>query len=69
PVISTEISTDVVILEDEELSWTLEARDEDGDDIRWEDDTDLFDIDPASGLIQFTPRQVDVGRHTVTVSA
>jgi hypothetical protein len=45
------------------------ATDPDGDDLIYSDDTDLFDINPSSGLISFTPTkdQVKVWRVTVTV--
>jgi hypothetical protein len=38
-----------------------------GDTITFLDSTSMFTIDPATGLINFTPRQADVGPHVVTV--
>ena len=38
-----------------------------GDSITFLDSTSMFTIDPATGLINFTPRQADVGPHVVTV--
>jgi len=37
-----------------------------GDSLSFEDDSPMFDIDPATGRIAFTPDQGDVGTHNVT---
>jgi hypothetical protein len=59
-----------------DLTWTEDvpvllqvvAHDVDkGDTITFLDSTSMFTIDPAKGLINFTPRQADVGPHVVTV--
>ena len=54
--------------EDEVFTWTMVAADADGDDLTWSDDTDLFDIDGATGAISFTPVQADVGTHEITIT-
>jgi len=59
-----------------DLAWTegvpvlvqVVAHDVDkGDTMTFLDSTSMFTIDPATGLINFTPRQADVGPHVVTV--
>jgi hypothetical protein len=67
PVITTNPPASVT--EDEPFQHPMEATDIDGDDIVWSDDTTLFDIDPSTGLINFTPIQADVGDHHVTITA
>lgn len=37
-----------------------------GDHLSFEDDSPMFDIDPATGRVAFTPDQDDVGLHNVT---
>ena len=66
PVLSNELPS--TANEDEEFSWTMTATDMDGDGLTWSDDTDLFDIDGATGAISFTPTQAEVGTHTVTIT-
>lgn len=39
-----------------------------GDTLTFEDSTSLFEIDPYSGRISFTPDQEDIGKHDVTVT-
>jgi hypothetical protein len=68
PVITTEVPTQLVTLEEMAFTHVLEAYDEDGDTLVWSDDSDLFDIDPSTGTISFTPAQEDVGAHSVTVT-
>ena len=46
--------------EDEELSYFVDAYDPDGQDVTFSDDTGLFDINPATGEIKFTPTQEHV---------
>ena len=59
-----------------DLTWTEDApvlvrvvaHDVDrGDTMTFLDSTSMFTIDPATGLINFTPRQADAGPHVVTV--
>ncbi len=47
----------------------INVEDAEGDEIIFTDDSDMFDIDPTSGLIQFTPSNDDVGIRTVTITA
>jgi hypothetical protein len=68
PVITTEVPTQLVTVEEMAFTHVLEAYDEDGDTLVWSDDSDLFDIDPSTGTISFTPAQEDVGAHSVTVT-
>jgi hypothetical protein len=68
PVITTEVPLELSASEGEAFLYTLAASDEDGDTLIWSDDTDLFDIDPVTGTISFTPGQDDVGQHPVTVT-
>jgi len=44
------------------------AHDPDHDILTFEDDTDLFDIDPSTGLISFTPQKAHVGVHKVILN-
>ena len=67
PLISTELPDEV--LEDSPFSVTLEATDLDGDDVTWSVDTTIFDIDPATGLVEFTPTQEHVGEQLITFTA
>jgi hypothetical protein len=39
-----------------------------GDSLAFGDDTDMFDIDPATGRIAFTPVQADIGEHEVMLT-
>lgn len=52
------------------VKFLMVASDPDGDDLTFSDDALLFDIDPGTGAITFTPAEVDVGvwRITITVS-
>ncbi|UCE37531.1 MAG: PKD domain-containing protein [Thermoplasmata archaeon] len=45
----------------------INATDAVGDKITFTDNTDMFDIDPTSGVIQFIPTNEDVGLNAVTV--
>ncbi len=68
PVIVTEVPAQVDAVEDQGFTLSLEATDRDGDTLTWSDTSPLFDIDPATGAIAFTPTQADVGSHAVTVT-
>ena len=62
---------DQVVDEDTELTLTVVASDAEevyGDVLTFEDDTEIFDIDPATGEISFSPVQEDVGTHDVTIT-
>ncbi len=53
-----------------DFKYTVYATDEDkGDSLTFSDDTDLFDIDPDTGEISFTPSEKDGGIHHVTITA
>jgi hypothetical protein len=67
PVISTQLPDELD--EDELFSATMEATDADGHTVTWSDDTELFDIDPATGAFEFTPSQEEVGDLLVTLTA
>jgi hypothetical protein len=57
--------------EDVPFEFTLTYRDPDlpyGDVLTFSDDTELFDIDPRTGTIAFTPTQQDVGDYIVNVT-
>lgn len=68
PVITTNVPGSLEVNEDEPFSLTMEATDGDGDVLTWSDSSPLFDIDPSTGVISFTPTQAHVGDHTVTVT-
>jgi len=67
---------DVLILSDavslsvgEIFTYQINAFDEDTEDtLIFSDDTDLFDIDPTTGEIAFTPEKKDVGMHIVEIT-
>jgi uncharacterized protein (TIGR03790 family) len=51
------------------FTFTIEVSDEDQDDSQtFSDDTDLFDIDPKTGEITFTPEPKDAGVHTIKIT-
>jgi len=58
----------------EEVPFELAARASDPDvllkldNLTFSDDSELFDIDPATGAISFTPSNAQVGRHTVKIT-
>jgi len=55
--------------EDVYFSYDVNATDADGDSIIFSDDTVLFDIDPLTGLISFTPKNSDIGSYLINISA
>ena len=56
--------------EDEPVYLEVVARDFDpGDRITYIDVTSMFDIDPDTGVINFTPTQANVGTHTIELRA
>ncbi len=62
---------DLFIDEDVPVELNLSFYDPDvpyGDTLTFSDDTPIFDVDPTSGQIAFTPSQEDVGRYNVTVT-
>lgn len=68
PVIVTDVPGELVAREGEPFSYTLEATDIDGDTLTWSDSSSLFDINPETGTISFTPSHYQVGTHPVTVT-
>ncbi len=55
--------------EDQLFILKINATDAEGDEVSFSDDTDMFNIDPVSGLIQFVPTNDDVGYKLVTITA
>ncbi|MDI6708628.1 MAG: PKD domain-containing protein, partial [Candidatus Thermoplasmatota archaeon] len=51
-----------------EFNLQVTASDPDGDALTFSEDTNLFDIDPATGLISFVPAESDVGTHIITIT-
>jgi hypothetical protein len=68
PVIVTDVPGSIDTLEDEEFAMTLMGTDADGDTLTWSDQTALFDIEPDTGAISFTPTQEQVGNYVVTLT-
>jgi hypothetical protein len=68
PEITNKPTGATIVDEDEDLVIQLEGIDLDDDTITWSDDSDVVDIDPATGRIEFTPGQDEVGSHIVTVT-
>lgn len=46
----------------------VDATDEENDPLTFADNTTLFDIDPVTGLINFTPLLAEIGNYTVNIS-
>lgn len=62
---------DMFIDEDVPVELNLSFSDPDvpyGDTLTFSDDASIFDVDPTSGQIVFTPSQEDVGRYNVTIT-
>ncbi|UCG70886.1 MAG: winged helix-turn-helix transcriptional regulator [Thermoplasmata archaeon] len=57
---------DLTATEDEVNTYLISASDD--DQVIFSDDTPLFDIDPESGQISFTPTNDDVGEYMVNIS-
>jgi hypothetical protein len=60
-----DIEKKIYSTEDEELHTFIEAFDPDMDTILYSDDSELFDIDPATGEIRFTPNQNQVNNSPI----
>ncbi|MEE9150975.1 MAG: putative Ig domain-containing protein, partial [Thermoplasmata archaeon] len=58
-----------IIQEDSPFNLTINASDVSGDTITFLDNSSLFEIDPITGRISFTPRNEDVGVHTINITA
>ncbi len=52
-----------------EYTFTLIDKDLPDDSITFSDNTDMFDIDPSTGLVNWTPTQEQVGPHPVIITA
>ena len=52
------------LLEDTNYFFDVNATDPDGDPLIYSDDTNLFNIDPISGIINFTPTNAQIGGYT-----
>jgi len=59
---------DITATEDVPFNLAISASDPDGDMLRLSDDTDLFAIDPVTGVISFTPTNADVGTYLVGIT-
>ncbi|MBS3098407.1 tandem-95 repeat protein [Candidatus Woesearchaeota archaeon] len=53
----------------ETYDYDVNATDIDGDTITYYDNTTLFNINSATGIISFTPAIGDIGSHTINISA
>ena len=54
--------------EDSVFEMQINASDPDGNNITFADNTNIFDINSASGLINFTPVQANVGNHSIQIN-
>jgi hypothetical protein len=68
PMVTTELGSPVEATEDQPFVLDLDGEDPEKDTLQWTDDSDMFDIDGATGRIAFTPTQAEVGTHTVLVT-
>jgi hypothetical protein len=59
---------DVTVEAGRAVSIQVVADDDDGDPLIFSDETDLFDINPSSGLISFTPTEDQVGTWSITIN-
>ncbi|MBI4176713.1 MAG: S8 family serine peptidase [Candidatus Aenigmarchaeota archaeon] len=57
-----------VVAEDAFFQLDADAIDPDGDNIEFSDNSSLFNINPSTGLITFTPKHADVGTYSVNIS-
>ena len=53
----------------EAFSYQAEASDVDGDTVAFSDDCPVFDVDPVTGAVDFTPTNEDVGLHEFNLTA
>jgi len=67
PVIVTQVPS-LTLREDEPFSMTLAAMDEEGEELIWSTDSDVFTISASTGELSLTPLQEHVGTHTFTVT-
>ena len=64
PVLELE---DLVVIAGHELAGSIAVTDPDGDELTFEDNSSIIDIDPASGNFSWTPDPGDVGTYEVWV--
>jgi hypothetical protein len=57
----------VEVNESELVNFTILAYDIDSDTLTFTDNSDLFEIDPDSGLISFVPTTSDIGEYYITI--
>ncbi len=62
----TDLGT-IELNESEEFNFTVTAFDIDSESLTFSDNTELFEIDPVTGLISFTPSAADIGDHYITI--
>ncbi|GAH07361.1 unnamed protein product, partial [marine sediment metagenome] len=68
PEIVSDLLPLIEVLEDEAFSLDLTGVDEEDDALTWSDDSDLFDISPSGGAINFIPSQSEVGEWWVNIT-
>ena len=52
----------------QQFTYQANASDPDGDSLTYSDNTELFDINPQTGLIQFIPNYNDIGTHPIAIT-
>ncbi|MCK5560777.1 MAG: hypothetical protein KAJ51_09300, partial [Thermoplasmata archaeon] len=57
----------IEINESEDFNFTVTAFDIDSETLTFSDNTELFDIDPTTGVISFTATSADIGEHYITI--
>lgn len=67
--VKNDLSQDIEMDAGDSFTYTIVVDDVDGDDeLTFSDDTELFDINPSTGEISFSPTAEDAGTHTVTIT-
>jgi PKD repeat protein len=51
-----------------QFTYAINASDEDDEILHYSDDSDLFVIDPVTGMISFTPEKGEEGLHTIIIT-
>lgn len=64
------LPTSLTAKENEQFTYDVSKNvsDVDGDTLKYYDDTDLFDIGETTGIISFTPTELDVGSYQVAIT-
>lgn len=52
----------------ETLVYRVNAEDDEGETLTYSDDSELFDIDPKTGVIEHTVMPQDIGEHFITIT-